>query len=162
MKNPSQNYCLWETQLPLILMGSAVYARNLSVLEKKRCQLRALKALLFRLLFELYCILSCYKGMFQIEDDKYILSSYFCCKNVLNASLFVFVFCFLCWFLEWGWRWICCYERTMEYWGGRMGNLCKILLVGLYVKDRIEEKVKLIAPMWTDVNQSIENIFAIL
>lgn len=71
-------------------MGSAVYARNLSVLEKKRCLLRALKALLFRLLFELYCILSCYKGMFQIEDDKYILSSYFCCKNVLNASLFLF------------------------------------------------------------------------
>lgn len=28
--------------------------------------------------------------MFQIEDDKYILSSYFCCKNVLNASLFLF------------------------------------------------------------------------
>lgn len=50
----------------------------------------------------------------------------------------------------------------MEYWGGKMGNLCKILLVGLYVKDRIEEKVKLIAVMWTDVNQSIENIFALL
>lgn len=50
----------------------------------------------------------------------------------------------------------------MEYWGGGMGNQCKILLVGLYVKDRIEEKVKLIAPMWTDVNQSIENIFALL